>query len=399
MKLLIFPVITKRQRVYLSFLTISALFISLIMAIELWEGGAVPAKYIYIYTVIPISLCILPLSPVLSAVIIILEFNCLMLLPNVYAMTFFWAMILAFGSIGYWKTPLWLPFLCFTITIAAEIIQRPITIPATALGIINDCIYYICAFSTGIILRQNKERIQVLKERELILKEYRKKDILIQNMSTANALHDSISGNLSYIIIAINYLLNKTNQFTESNINSAVILETIRDKSRESLTSTRDIIHILSESRRQNKHFDKLKNLSVDELNDYIWALISQKTDDLLQIGITGHISSSGKLLHKPDIEVQQLIISTITEVFANILRHSNNNEDYFFLITINENHINIHQGNGYSCDVGSLSVPSPLPKSEYGIYSLSKEIGRIGGRVKYQRIDGCWLIHLDIPY
>ncbi|KAA8829403.1 hypothetical protein [Bifidobacterium tissieri] len=383
----------------MSFLTISALLISLIMAIELWEGGAVPAKYIYIYTVIPISLCILPLSPVLSAVIIILEFNCLMLLPNVYAMTFFWAMILAFGSIGYWKTPLWIPSLCFAITIAAEIIQKPITIPATALGIINDCIYYICAFSTGIILRQNEERIRALKERELILKEYKKKDILIQNMSTANALHDSISGNLSYIIIAVNYLLNKTKQFTESNIDSAAILEIIRDKSKESLISTRDIIHILSESRRHNKHSDELKNLSIDELNDYIWALISKKTDDLLQIGLTGHVSSSGKLLHKPNIEVQQLIISTITEVFANILRHSNNDEDYFFLITINENNINIHQGNGYSCNVESLSASSPLPKSEYGIYSLSKEIENIGGRVKYQRIDGCWLIHLNIPY
>ena len=396
MKLLIFPVITKRQRVCLFLLTIAALSISLIMTVELWEGGAVPTKHIYSYTIIPISLCILPLSPVLSAVIIILEFNCLMFLPNVYAMTFFWAMILAFGSIGYWKTPLWLSSLCFTITIAAEIIQRPITIPATALGIINDCIYYTCAFSIGIILRQNEERIKALKERELILKEYRKKDTLIQNISTANALHDSISGNLSYIIIAANYLLNKTNQFTESDTNSAPLLKIIRDKSRESLTSTRDIIHILSESKKQSKHSNKLKNLSVDELNDYIWALISKKTDDLLQIRLTGHVSSSGKLLHKPDIEIQQLIISTITEIFANILRHSNSNEDYFFLLIINDNHINIHQGNEYS---ESLHVPSPLPKSDYGIYSLSKEIEHIGGRVKYQSIDGCWLIHLDIPY
>lgn len=216
--------------------------------------------------------------------------------------------------------------------------------------------------------RRNQELRKTQKIKELELKE---------NISIN--LHDSITNQLSYIILLAE---TKINENTEQSSTYSMI----ERSAQSALQSTHQIINMLidgnSNSTNSIQWVEKIHELTV------------QYTDKLAAINIHGKTSIQWAGIASLSREQQSYVFSLLEEIYFNILKHCTKQCEYFITVKKIDDLVCINEMN--TIDAGKK--PLPIFQSGRGLASRKKQIEAFDGTLEFGQENMIWTLHARMP-
>ncbi|MBW3078031.1 sensor histidine kinase [Bifidobacterium simiiventris] len=240
-------------------------------------------------------------------------------------------------------------------------------------------IFAAMSYVFGFILHvhEENERLAIRQRQQDI--EYHHIRQAEQQLLLARDLHDSITGDLTGIIL-----------LAQQNIDDGTTqdprLTDIMHLSEHALRNIRTMISTLSET----THADHpaSKHAWTD-----IRRSIGEGQENLKRHGFTGHIDISVDASPCIEDATGTEIVHLITEIFANILRHGSAESNYYMIVTENDDAVTITQTNTVK-----EKMVSNLPASGEGLRMHHMIITSLGGELRFNSEDNEWTLYALIP-
>lgn len=327
--------------------------------------------------------------------------------------TYVWAaggMFMAIAALAYAvpkraaaATGVWLAYLALVYAVRARELVMPDTF-RWACMLMGACALAGCAIGMMIgwqrqvraMEREQADRLRA--EQELARKR--------RNETIAKNIHDSLTGNLSYIaLLAQRELARLESEDTDGNGETAMdTWLNVERNANDALRGVRRVIGLL----------DAEDAVTCDEPAsersfEGIMRLAEPKLADLGIHGKTVILDRSGG--GEPDGERREAAYALVEEVYANLMRHCAAGENAYFLrIEMTDEGTTIAeanalradgaangdgQGHGHRHDRGRAAR---LPESGTGLVRHARAIQRLGGTCDYRADGGEWLLSAFIP-
>lgn len=383
------PQFTTRQRnihiVAAVISTISSTALPLYMHLQ----GDLPPHTLWFYLLFAIVTLTIPISPKPAISTLIILFNIATLSNNgLFASSLFCTILLGFALLVYNQTN---PGICITFlmcTLTVDCYQTAIesTMQLAIAKIFNNLLYYAAACCIPLLVLQQEKNISLVKQQQQMDQQQQRIEHLQHNAAVANALHDSTTEALSYIVIASEQISNKSTPIQSD------LYHHIQENALKALAGTRDAIRTLSaDTESDTPDVHQARTLTENNVS----RLLHEEQTSLINLGFRGDVAYQGTFGHTPSKKSMALTTLLIKELFANILRHADPNLPYTILMIITDEHIIIHESNTSA----SQQTNFDFPHSGYGIHHFSQQIENIGGTLHTNQEDRNWLFYTKIPY
>ena len=233
----------------------------------------------------------------------------------------------------------------------------------------------------------SKRQMEMAKEREALAEAKRESDTMLRNMEVASRLHDTVTNDLSYIIMVASTRALSTQDATEQQTLSDII-----DRSQDAFAKAHEIIEVLSGVGRK-----QVASSQAVELRRELEAIANAEQMRLGQLGLTGTTTFSG--IDTP-VRVEQRNLEEIrglfTEAFTNLRKHCTPPADYTIIADIHSDALTLTTMNSLNPSTHS-SVPSPA--TGRGLVMHREIIESLGGTLKFANDQDTWTLHAEIPY
>ena len=206
-------------------------------------------------------------------------------------------------------------------------------------------------------------------------------NILLQrNVRLSQRIHDSVTGELSFIVRLAQQQIRSTNG-TE--------WRQVRDSAREALRQVRHVIDTLDQT--DNPEDGNLTD--ADQL-DHIRSVMLQGDQAAHAVNMHGrgslHVIGNCPLTQKQE----QLIIDTLNEVYANILRHAPDGSSFELSVLMDSDAVQITQLN----PMPEQATGNGMPRSGHGLANLCKRVEHADGRLVARPENEDWTFYAVIP-
>lgn len=229
-------------------------------------------------------------------------------------------------------------------------------------------LFIILGYQANNYNKKNIELRKTQKIRELELKE---------NISIN--LHDSIANQLSFIILLAE---NEHNDSTNHGLSYSLI----EKSAKSALQSTHQIINMLIDNK-----YNSVNNIQwVEKMLD----LTTQSKYKLDAMKIYGRSSMQWESISLLSPEKQSFIFSLLEEIYYNIIKHCNQQCEYFITVKQFNDYIYISEIN----TVDKEGKSSPIFKSGRGLSFRKKQIEKFNGTLNYGQENMIWSLYARMP-
>lgn len=295
--------------------------------------------------------------------------------PNDTAPFMFPSIWLSLATIGYSYKKKFQLISLLSLSLASLFI--PLFLPLSSLTLGNtitaSCTYILASVSGYLYRQQQRQhRLQIAEQKAV-------------NLATRNniaiALHDSLSGHLSYVALKSQQRMDDPST-TESD--RSIWLD-IYNQTRYSLDAMHTIIDVLNGK----------EQYSGQTISTLINTLITKNNSIIHNLGIKGqtliHLTTDHPAKHPSCIEA----ISLLEELYSNIVRHCHKGSTYLMTVSVDLHCITITQID----DERHPNQITGLKHHGYGLQTHKKRITELGGTMSYSdnEHDG-WSLQARIP-
>ena len=209
----------------------------------------------------------------------------------------------------------------------------------------------------------------------------RQHNILLQrNARLAQRIHDSVTGELSFIARLAQQQLRSSDTAEWRQVN---------DSARKALQQVKQVIDTLDRTEQRNR-----QEPAHDDFVDRIRLTLQRGDQSTHAVNIHGQA-----VVHvigdcRPSPQHQQLILDVLHEVYANILRHVSSGSGYELSVLLDSDAVQLTQFNPLS----GQDAGNGMPHSGHGLAGLRKRIEHAGGRLITRPENGDWTFYAAIP-
>jgi signal transduction histidine kinase len=356
-------------------LTAAAFIVAVLSASAFLSGEATSFLSGIVFGIHLVLILIIPVFPKISCTGIAAVYAVTSVVPFDFSFSQLWGVWLALVALGYFCSN------TFSLAVTLLVIVSKFVDSLLSNGnhadlsevIIFGTLFLLCwlcgvAVKSQEIIRKNRDTSHLLEQAQ------RKNAQLQANDALAVKLHDSVAGNLSYIVLATQ----------EEN-------PTIHDAALSTLNEIREIVGVLSKDGNTDPVKTSLTQLSLEEQTS---QAIDFEENRMCILGFKGEVSTSLEYSHVNDAN-EKMIIQLIHEIYANIARHCNP-QDSSYAVSIR-----IEKTQAILREINPLSNEQTLPnfhKSGMGLSLHKRAIFQAGGEMNYSAQMDTWVLFAKIP-
>lgn len=344
-------------------------------------GGNLADGWSWIPLIPYVLLCgALPFRPKTAGLLLIVYWWILVWLPTGSASDLLFSSCLVWGVLSFLLSP-WMTLLaqsCNVLLLSLTIL-RDTSEPRAVIAVL---VMQIAATVAGYALRRHRLDDTAREQRLRLRTTQERIAILERNMRLARRLHDDLTNNLASI-----GMLCEAHLLSCSDPDERLLLTSIRDKTRESVSCAHEVIDIL----RGQTGPDPASCTRPGGWGQTIRGLVEARQAELRRHGFEG----SASVTIDPDavfpMAVADEIVSLLAEVYSNIRAHASPTDGGFSLeLAVSDDGIRLVQMN--------MCRPDDRTVSGRGLQLHRHIIATLGGTLSTSLEDDVWTLKAHIP-
>lgn len=322
----------------------------------------------------------LPFRPKTAGLLLIVYWWILVWLPTGSASDLLFSSCLVWGVLSFLLSP-WMTLLaqsCNVLLLSLTVL-RDTSEPRAVIAVL---VMQIAATVAGYALRRHRLDDTAREQRLRLRTTQERIAILERNMRLARRLHDDLTNNLASI-----GMLCEAHLLSCSDPDKRLLLTSIRDKTRESVSCAHEVIDIL----RGQTGPDPASRTRPGGWGQTIRGLVEARQAELRRHGFKG----SASVTIDPDavlpMAVADEIVSLLAEVYSNIRAHASPTDGGFSLeLAVSDDGIRLVQMN--------MCRPDDRTVSGRGLQLHRHIIATLGGTLSTSLEDDVWTLKAHIP-